>query len=62
MALLAGDGQGGLMLRRLLPVAIAVPVALATLTLAGRRLGLFSAAVGGWLFASAVTVIVGAVA
>jgi diguanylate cyclase (GGDEF)-like protein/PAS domain S-box-containing protein len=59
MALLASAGQGGLVLRRLLPVAIGLPVALATLTLAGQRLGLFSTAAGGWLFASAVTVVIG---
>jgi PAS domain-containing protein len=56
MALLASDGQGGLVLRRLLPVALGMPVALAAITLAGDRLGLFTATVGGWLFASAMTI------
>jgi diguanylate cyclase (GGDEF)-like protein/PAS domain S-box-containing protein len=62
MALLASDGHGGLVGRRLLAVGIALPVELAMLTLAGQRLGLFATAAGGWLFAGAVTVIVAAVA
>jgi len=56
MALLASGGQGGIVLRRLLPVAIVLPVALGMLTLVGRELGLFTAAVGEWLFASVVTI------
>ena len=55
IAVLASAGQAGAVLRRLLPAAIALPVSLAMLTLAGQRLGLFSMAVGAWLFASAVT-------
>ena len=57
IALLASSGQGGIVLRRLLAVAIALPVVLGTLTLAGRQLGLFTAAVGEWLFASAVMIV-----
>ena len=57
--ILAGDGQGGVVLRRLLPVAVALPITLAALTLSGERLGLFSVEFGVWLFASAVTVALG---
>jgi diguanylate cyclase (GGDEF)-like protein/PAS domain S-box-containing protein len=62
IAMLASEGQGGVVLRRLLPVAIALPSVLAALTLAGQRLGLFSAAVGVWLFTSIVTFTLVAVA
>jgi diguanylate cyclase (GGDEF)-like protein/PAS domain S-box-containing protein len=55
VAMLASTGQGGVVLRRLLPAAVGVPVTLAGLTLAGHRLGLFGANVEGWVFASAVT-------
>jgi diguanylate cyclase (GGDEF)-like protein/PAS domain S-box-containing protein len=55
-AILAGAGPGGLVLRRMLPAAIGLPVALAALTLSGPRLHLFSERFGVWLFASAVTV------
>ena len=54
--ILAGDGPGGVVLRRLLPAAIALPMTLAALMLSGERLGLFSVEFGVWLFASAVTV------
>ncbi len=56
MALLASGGQGGMVLRRLLPVAIALPVALATVTVGGRRLGLFTAAASDWVLASAMMI------
>ena len=56
MALLASGGQGGMVLRRLLPVAIALPAALATVTVGGRRLGLFPAAVSDWVLASAMMI------
>jgi len=62
ISMLASNSHGGLVLRRLLPVAIVVPSSLAMLTLAGRRLGLFSTAVAGWLFASFVTFMFMAVA
>ena len=55
-ALLAGAGQGGVVLRRLLPVAIVLPVLLAAATIAGQRRGLFSTGFPVWLFASAMTV------
>ncbi len=53
---LAGGGQGGVVLRRLLPVAILLPVLLAAATLAGQRRGLFSSGFAVWLFASTTTV------
>jgi diguanylate cyclase (GGDEF)-like protein len=55
LAMLSSVGPGGMVLRRLLPIAIVVPLALASLTLEGHRLGWFSTAVGGWLFACATT-------
>jgi signal transduction histidine kinase/ActR/RegA family two-component response regulator len=55
IAILASDSQAGVALRRLLPAAIALPASLALATLAGHRLGLFSATVEDWLFASTVT-------
>ena len=54
-AALASDSHTGMMLRRVLPAAIALPVGLATLTLAGQRLEAFSTAVGVWLLVGAVT-------
>src|ERR1035438_4328323 len=42
IAVLASAGQAGAVLRRLLPAAIALPVSLAMLTLAGQRLPLLS--------------------
>jgi diguanylate cyclase (GGDEF)-like protein/PAS domain S-box-containing protein len=54
--MLASDGEAGVVLRRLLPVVIVSPVLVAALMLAGRKLGLFSTAVGAWLLASALTV------
>ena len=51
----AGGGPGAIVLRRLLPLAIALPVALASLTVAGHQLGLFSKDVGELLFATALT-------
>jgi hypothetical protein len=53
---LAGAGQGGLVLRRLLPVAILLPVLLAAMALAGERQHVFSTGFGVWLFASVMTV------
>ena len=57
VAALASDTHAGAVLRRLLPAAIALPTALATLTLAGQRLEVFSSEVGVWLFVSAVTLV-----
>ncbi len=62
LAGLAADAHTGVILRRLLPAAIALPAGLATLTLAGQRLGLFSTPVGVRLFVSAVTLAFMAVA
>ena len=53
MRLLASRGQEGVVLRRLLAIAIGLPVFLAAGTLAGRRLGLFSIDAGAWLVMSA---------
>ena len=50
IALLASGGHGGLVLRRLLPVAVLLP-ACAGLSLAGERLGWFASATGEWLSA-----------
>ena len=42
------------MLQRLIPAAIGLPILLATLTHVAGQLGLVSATIEGWLFASAV--------
>ncbi len=52
--LLVSDGVGGGLVRRLLPVAVMVPVGLAGLRFAGERAGLYGADVGVWLFAVAM--------
>ena len=56
MRLLASERPAGALLRRLLAIAVMVPLGAATLTLAAERLGLFGTAVGAWLFASAVSI------
>ncbi len=53
VALVASDGHGGVLLRRLLPVAILLPVTLAALSDEGEALGLYNARLGDWLVASA---------
>ncbi len=55
---LASDGQTGVIIRRLVGPAIALPVGLATLTLVAQRLHVFSTVAGVWLFVSAVTLAV----
>jgi len=59
MKLLASERPAGALLRRLLAIAVAVPLGAATMTLAGERLGLFSTKEGAWLFASAVSICFG---
>ncbi len=61
IALLASGGHGGLVLRRLLPVAVLLP-ACAGLSLAGERLGWFASATGEWLSAIVGTIALIAVA
>jgi hypothetical protein len=61
IALLANGGHGGLVLRRLLPVAVLLP-ACAGLSLAGERLGWFASATGEWLSAIVGTVALVAIA
>ena len=55
IATMAGDGLRGIVLRRLLPTAIGLPLALATVTLAARRVGLIPEAIQGWVLAGTVT-------
>ena len=61
IALLASGGHGGLVLRRLLPVAVLLP-ACAGLSLAGERLGWFASATGEWLSAIVGTIALVAIA
>ncbi len=56
MRLLASERLAGALLRRLLAIAVLVPLGVAMLTLAGERLGLFGTAVGAWVFASSVSI------
>ena len=56
MQLLASERPAGALLRRLLAIAVVVPLGVAMLTLAGERLDLFGTVVGAWLFASAVSI------
>ena len=51
MRRLSSDGIGGTVSRRLLPAAIAGPLILAALRLAGENVGLYPHRVGTWLFA-----------
>ncbi len=61
IALLARGSHGGLVLRRLLPVVVLLPVC-AGLSLAGQRLGWFSSATGAWLSAIVGTLALVAIA
>ncbi len=55
IALLASDRPAGMMLRRLLPAAIALPCCFGALLVADEHLGVLSSAVSMWLLVSAVT-------
>ena len=57
VSVIASDHAGGVLARRMLPVAILVPAGLGWLTLSGRRAGLFSEALG-LAIAAAVTIFV----
>jgi signal transduction histidine kinase/DNA-binding response OmpR family regulator len=57
VSVIASDHGGGVLARRMLPVAILVPAGLGWLTLSGRRAGLFSEALG-LAIAAAVTIFV----
>ncbi|MCA1689887.1 MAG: response regulator [Actinobacteria bacterium] len=52
-------GSGGLTVRRLLPVALVLPVVLGSLRLFGEQAGLFGAEVGTWLLIVAVIICIG---
>ncbi len=54
MRLIASDGVGGSLVRRILPGAVAGTLVLTMLRLAGQEAGLYSTAAGAWLLASAV--------
>lgn len=53
MRLLASDGVGGTLVRRLVPGTVAGILALTVLRLAGQEAGLYDTTVGAWLLASA---------
>jgi diguanylate cyclase (GGDEF)-like protein len=61
-AKLLSGGPASLVLRRLLPVAIALPAGVVTLTLVGQQLDLYGMADGEWMFAAAITFAFGALA
>jgi signal transduction histidine kinase len=62
VAVVIGDTAGGAMARRLLPVALALPLALGWLQLQGERAGVYPAAFGtGWFAVSAVVILVAAI-
>lgn len=54
MRLCLSDTVGGRVVRRLLPVAIVLPIVLGVLRLAGDRAGLYTEDVGTWLFAVSI--------
>ncbi|MEA2355294.1 MAG: hypothetical protein QOD61_1423 [Solirubrobacteraceae bacterium] len=54
-------GSGGLTVRRLLPVAFVLPVALGSVRLAGEQAGVFGAEVGTWLLIVAMIICIGGV-
>ena len=54
MAVVSSNSSGGTMIRRLLPAALIIPVALGGLRLAAERAMLFDAAFGAWLLAVAI--------
>lgn len=57
MSIITSDTAGGVLARRLLPLAIIVPVILGALRLAGERAGLYDSGFGVALFVSATVVI-----
>ena len=52
MRLLASDGPGGTLVRRIVPAAVLGTLVLALLRLAGQAAGLYGTATGAWLLAS----------
>ena len=54
MRLLASDGDGGALVRRLIPAIVLGILLLTILRLGGQAAGLYGTATGAWLFASAV--------
>jgi signal transduction histidine kinase len=62
VAVVIGDTAGGAMARRLLPVALALPIVLGWLQLEGERAGAYPAAFGtGWFAVSNVVIVVAAI-
>lgn len=54
MGIIVSDTAGGVLARRLLPLAIVIPVVLGALRLGGERAGLYDSAFGVALFASSI--------
>jgi PAS domain S-box-containing protein len=54
MRALTRDGSGGIVLRRLAPACVAIPIVLGGLRLAGQHAGLYGTDVGTWLFVIAI--------
>ncbi len=52
MTLLVSDSYGGALARRLLPIALALPILVRALRLAGQHAGLFGYPLGDWLVAT----------
>jgi len=62
VAVFIGDTAGGAMARRLVPVALALPLALGWLQLEGERAGVYPAAFGtGWFAVSNVVILIAAI-
>ena len=62
VALFSSPSAGGVLLRWLLPVAVAAPLVLAGLALAGKDAGLYGVRVGAWLDACAMIAILASLA
>ena len=62
VALFGSPSAGGVLLRWLLPVAVAAPLVLAGLALAGKDAGLYGVRVGAWLDACAMVAILASLA
>jgi diguanylate cyclase (GGDEF)-like protein len=58
MRLLTSSGTGGVMVRRVLPLAVSGVIVLAVLRATGQDLGLWSPELGAWLFASSCIVLI----